>query len=995
MKNRNLKDKKWTCAALVALCLTALSPVMAEELARDPFIYFTGSTVDTLQNWTGANDPLAWYIVDGSLSYTDGNGKTITSPGRKIFGGDTVDGNAQGRFEFASQEMGFATKSVYGSFLIRCTVLPAGDNWIQFWRGVQSGGGDGNRGRLHAQLAGAGYELGVRVVNGGSTTYNTTAQQILLLNETYMVVTRYDMNPGSDEDNELHLWVNPLLDSAEPPPYASDTNDEPRTDRELDQIDTLGIRRDVTGTDNGNWEYDDIRVGTTWEDVTSSVPAPTDTEAPETDTVWPGVNAEVYGTLNAVSVDFTEGVAGVTAGLLTVDGSAAAAVRDIGGGTHLFTGFAAVSAGTTATIELSTGAIVDASNNGLVAGAVWDVSVLPTPTGTFYTEHFDYANGLLLRGNSVWGGADNPIGPKEHIILNGDAGGDGGTASLQYAGLSNLSKGGRLHTLEVGNDNLEMQFPRLVGEGSVAYASCLLKHVTAGEDDDYIFYFATDGSQSGGIGWLNFEITTLVPGIAMDDPDDGGLVTVPTKPLAVGTTAFIVMKYTIIPGPDNDTVSLWVNPVPGGVEPAADAMGISNSNPLHHNEEVNPAAGIQGVGIRPRNDSGQLYFDGVRFGTTWASVTADVAVDSTAPTVLETFPAADSTVIGSITHVEVTFDESVSVVNPGLLTVNGSPATTLTTIIDRGRPTGWGPYVFTGFTPVTAAGTVSVALSGTGVSDPFGNALASGNWTFTLADPPADGLLLYEGFDYANDSALSDDAPWWGDVPAANQKILSGNPSTANIWYPNLDGITGGRVVNNPLAPNVLGAIGSNLPLSTPVVGDSSVLYFSYALLGTGAPGDDFITRLNTIGSDSGSLVRVRVDDENAPAYTIGAQIFEDATIVLESGAGHAVDEPIFVVGKLTMAPGRDNDSLKVWVNPTLGKGEALGGVESVSVAEGDDGDVNPAHGVDMFVLRTNRFTGPFDIDELRIGTTWEAVTPAESVVLVPASAAHWLLYEK
>jgi len=85
---------------------------------------------------------------------------------------------------------------------------------------------------------------------------------------------------------------------------------------------------------------------------------------------------------------------------------------------------------------------------------------------------------------------------------------------------------------------------------------------------------------------------------------------------AVGTTYLIVLKYTIVAGATNDTVSLFVNPVLNGIEPVATvtATDLTAADP----------ASITGVSLRQGTAgvSAALFVDGIRVGSTWPNATS-------------------------------------------------------------------------------------------------------------------------------------------------------------------------------------------------------------------------------------------------------------------------------------------------------------------------------------------------------------------------------------
>ena len=117
------------------------------------------------------------------------------------------------------------------------------------------------------------------------------------------------------------------------------------------------------------------------------------------------------------------------------------------------------------------------------------------------------------------------------------------------------------------------------------------------------------------------------------------------------------------------------------------------------------------------------------------------------------------------------------------------------------------------------------------------------------------------------------------------------------------------------------------------MIGEGSSLFVSFVLNPTGAAGDDFYANFTTPGSAGDNLVRFHVSSENDSAHTYGARYRYLATINMESGDGHAAGEPVLIVGKITMVPGEDNDTMQMWINPRLGLSERLGAITSVSVS--------------------------------------------------------------
>lgn len=85
--------------------------------------------------------------------------------------------------------------------------------------------------------------------------------------------------------------------------------------------------------------------------------------------------------------------------------------------------------------------------------------------------------------------------------------------------------------------------------------------------------------------------------------------------LTLNSTNFMVVAYTFNPSTGDDTVSLWINPTPGGSPPTAD---VSFGNPL-----LTDAVNLQVVGIKAQSAAtqGNWIFDAFRIGDTWGDVT--------------------------------------------------------------------------------------------------------------------------------------------------------------------------------------------------------------------------------------------------------------------------------------------------------------------------------------------------------------------------------------
>tara|TARA_R110000751_G_scaffold113854_3_gene213065 strand:- start:37639 stop:39312 length:1674 start_codon:yes stop_codon:yes gene_type:complete len=200
--------------------------------------------------------------------------------------------------------------------------------------------------------------------------------------------------------------------------------------------------------------------------------------------------------------------------------------------------------------------LVDNSHNPIVPAVnttvnftIAEVQALP------FTESFDYTAGETIAEQDAW---TNYFSGDDALVETG---------SLTYPGIT--AAGNSMSFDGSGADPVVDYTPTNAGK---IYASFMLQvtALDAAAADGYFAVLRTDSGSYESRLWITpTGATTYRVGIS-----NGGTLTqiVPTD-LNVGDTAFIVFNYDI----DNDTVSAWVNPALGGVEPAADATEASGS----------------------------------------------------------------------------------------------------------------------------------------------------------------------------------------------------------------------------------------------------------------------------------------------------------------------------------------------------------------------------------------------------------------------------------
>ena len=275
-----------------------------------------------------------------------------------------------------------------------------------------------------------------------------------------------------------------------------------------------------------------------------------------------------------------------------------------------------------------------------------------------FTENFNYPNAQNLTSNNwtqlVAGSAINVTNP-----------------GLTYSGyvLSNI---GNAVTLNSTGQAVYRDGLNNVSTGSV-YTSCMINVSNAQAAGDYFFSILPQGStsintsfqrvfiKSASSGYYKLGISKLA-----DAPVYGN------DSFAIGTTVMVVMKYTFVPGANNDSCVLWgFNSGVPTTEPSS-ASAIANGSALPDAPALGRYVLRQGVS----SNAPTMMIDGIRSGANWSDLntsTTNLPPFVSSPTFTPTGP---NTVTLSWT-------------NP--TTYNGSAMTTLVfvkaaTAINKGTP---------------------------------------------------------------------------------------------------------------------------------------------------------------------------------------------------------------------------------------------------------------------------------------------------------------------
>jgi len=449
----------------------------------------------------------------------------------------------------------------------------------------------------------------------------------------------------------------------------------------------------------------------------------------------------------------------------------------------------------------------------------------------------------------------------------------------------------------------------------------------------------------------------------------GGIMYNDAEPveLPINETGFLVVKFTMVPGENNDELALYLNPNLDQGEPTPDLLYVNPGD----DPDIDPDAhGIGWFSYRESASGGQTgdwEIDELRIATTWAEVVTSVGPpeDLDPPQIVEVVPPLDRPVVGSLTKVVMSLDEVAVGLEAGDLTIGGSPATVLT---EAGTT-----YTFEGFaTP--GVGSHDVEIPAGAFADVWGNAFPGYNVTLEVLNPATAGLLLYEPFDYAGGEALTDQADWTGGATAGS--IVT--EASGSLSYPGLPSGQGGRLIVTE------GGSGGALRRAGTVLGEGRSMYFSMIYTPTGASGNSYWAHSITQESTQSQLGRFRTNDAADPNHTFESQFRTSASSTTEAGS-HPHGVPVFLVGKTTMVPGADNDTFSMWINPAVGVAEPAPTLLSTETGN----DIDPIFGIQGFAFRISSSTGDYELDELRIGATWESVTPSAS-----ADVEAWQLYK-
>jgi hypothetical protein len=473
--------------------------------------------------------------------------------------------------------------------------------------------------------------------------------------------------------------------------------------------------------------------------------------------------------------------------------------------------------------------------------------------GQLLTEDFTYTTGQLLSANgwTAYSGA----GTNALTVTS---------PGLTYAGHPGSGVGNAV-TMTTSGEDANRPFSSAITTGT-AYVSFMVNISAIQTGDYFIGMFQTTSifplrvyAKTDGAGGFLFGVSK-----------GSSTVTYETTSRTLGTTYFVVVKYTYNTGTTtDDVVDLWVNPALGGTETTATISGVTGV--------ATDATTIGAVYLRQGSATAAStqQIDAILAGATWASVTAGASVPVPGLTlgIVNAF--------GNITTGEASAAQTISLsgVNltgaPGNITIT-APNTDFQVSSDNTTfsTTATIPYTsatlaatsfYVRFTPqtnglksgnVTLSGggaTASLSVSGTGVSISAPVAIAAtavGGTGFTANWNAVSGATGYFLDVYTKVPGLVTEtlAGWnCATSSASSQTADAGNANNISVQSLTLQGSTG--VISWPSGPS--GASGTPNPYSVSALGWDNGQDTKYWQVDVNTTGASNITVSSLQGSSS------------------------------------------------------------------------------------------------------------------------------------------------
>lgn len=284
-----------------------------------------------------------------------------------------------------------------------------------------------------------------------------------------------------------------------------------------------------------------------------------------------------------------------------------------------------------------------------------------------------------------------------------------------------------------------------------------------------------------------------------------------------------------------------------------------------------------------------------------------------------------------------------------------------------------GSYTFTpssgtvgGDNPATSA-TGTITVSGVTEGTGFTMTITKGTCSYTttaiaaLECKPASALPYYEPFVYTAGNSLGQSQQWSNVNTGDNIVIANGNLSY-NGLTPNGNSVTfDGAGID---------CASSFTSVTTGNIYYSLLLNIS-SMTGVTSVDGGYITALGSSTSNLGAtLWTKRIDDTS---FNLGIEVrTATGTSTTFDTTTYQTGQTYFVVVGYTFNPAASDDSVALWINPTVNAAQPVATITDPQTAAGND-----LTSISTFLLRQDSTTETpaLQIDELRIGTTWGEVT--------------------
>lgn len=266
-----------------------------------------------------------------------------------------------------------------------------------------------------------------------------------------------------------------------------------------------------------------------------------------------------------------------------------------------------------------------------------------------------------------------------------------------------------------------------------------------------------------------------------------------------------------------------------------------------------------------------------------------------------------------------------------------------------------------------AAGTILIngVTEGTNLTVNIVSGVCSYQATVTAPEcKPVNALPFAEPFNYAEASNLAQSQKWTNVTTGGDEIIVAGGTMTA---YPGITA-TGGYAIYGGAGNDVSTSF---TPQTTGTVYYSFIMNAGSMALVTDTNGGYFATLGSSSTNFGATLWAKKVDDG---MYNLGIEVrTANATGTTWTSTAYASGTTYFVVVGYTFGAGASDDTVSLWVNPTL-NGSTPPAATITDTHTGTDLTT-----ISNFILRQDSTTETPDlqVDELRIATEWAYVTTA------------------